>query len=141
MHEATVVNEARLEELPFEECLALLRGHEIGRIAVIVNEFPVVVPVSYRFVEAGGRNWIAFRTRAGSVTDRGSMQAAFQLDCADAAQRSGWSVLVSGTLHRVDPDAADFRNRFDPQPWVDTHCDIWFIVDPMRITGRRLHAA
>ncbi len=49
-------------------------------------------------------------------------------------------MLVRGTLHHVDPDAADFRERFDPEPWIVAERDAWRIVEPFSITGRRLHA-
>jgi hypothetical protein len=134
------MTEAWLEELSYEECLALIRSRKVGRIAVVIDGFPVVVPVSYRFVEASGRKWVAFRTRPGSVIEQGSMNVAFQVDSADVRRREGWSVLVMGTLHRVNPDAANFRERFDPQPWVALDGDAWLIVDPISITGRRVHA-
>lgn len=134
------MTEAWLEELSFEECLELLRREEVGRIAVIVNEFPVVVPVNYRLVEAGGRTWVALRTRPGNVIEQGFMNVAFEIDDVDPAHRQGWSVLVRGTLHHVNPDAAGFRERFDPEPWLLADREAWLIVDPVTITGRRLHA-
>jgi hypothetical protein len=140
-HRASLpATEARLDELSLDECLALLRKHDVGRVAVIVGEFPVVVPVSYRFVETAGRRWVAFRTRAGNIIEQGSMFVSFQLDGIDSARRQGWSVLVRGTLHRVNPDVADFRARFDPRPFIEGDRDAWLIVDPVEITGRRLHA-
>ena len=69
------------------------------------------------------------------------MQVAFELDGVDPFRQQGWSVLVRGTLQRVDPDAAEFRERFDPQPWILAERDMWLIVEPLAITGRRLHAA
>jgi hypothetical protein len=47
---------------------------------------------------------------------------------------------VRGTLHHVDPDAADFRTRFDPEPWLTTERDAWLVIEPFAITGRRLRA-
>jgi nitroimidazol reductase NimA-like FMN-containing flavoprotein (pyridoxamine 5'-phosphate oxidase superfamily) len=135
------MNASRLEELSFDECLSRLRTQRIGRVAVVRDGFPVVLPVIYRFVETSGRRWLTFRARAGGVIEQGSMNVAFEVDGADPIRRQGWSVLVSGTLHRVDPDAADFRRRFDPNPWSDHHRDAWLIVDPITITGRRLRAA
>jgi hypothetical protein len=44
-------------------------------------------------------------------------------------------------LLRVDPDAADFRARFDPEPWVVSERDRWLTIEPFSITGRRLHPA
>jgi nitroimidazol reductase NimA-like FMN-containing flavoprotein (pyridoxamine 5'-phosphate oxidase superfamily) len=105
--------EAWLEELPYDECLDLLRQASIGRIAVVVDGFPVVLPVNYRLVETSGRTWVAIRTRPGNVLDQAS-HVAFETDIIDPAHRQDWSVLVRGTLHHVDPDAADFRARFDP---------------------------
>ena len=58
-----------------------------------------------------------------------------------AAHQQGWSVLVRGTLHHVDPDAADFRERFNPEPWMTAERDAWLVIEPFSITGRQLHAA
>ena len=66
---------------------------------------------------------------------------AFEIDGIDPAHQQGWSVLVRGTLHHVDPDAAEFRERFDPEPWLVEERDAWLVVDPFAITGRRLHPA
>jgi nitroimidazol reductase NimA-like FMN-containing flavoprotein (pyridoxamine 5'-phosphate oxidase superfamily) len=51
------MTEAWLEELSYDECLDLLRANSVGRIAVVVEEFPVVLPVNYRLVEARGPMW------------------------------------------------------------------------------------
>jgi len=136
--------DAVLEDIPFEECLSLLRAGEVGRIAVVIDEFPVVLPVNYRIAETVGREtnprtWIALRTRPENVIDRAPMNVAFEVDSIDAHTRQGWSVLVRGTMHHVDPDAADFRERFDPEPWLTTEREAWLVIEPFAITGRRLH--
>jgi Pyridoxamine 5'-phosphate oxidase len=69
------------------------------------------------------------------------MNVAFEIDGIDPAHQGGWSVLVRGTLHHVDPDAADFRERFDSEPWVAAERESWLAIEPFAITGRRLHAA
>jgi hypothetical protein len=48
-------------------------------------------------------------------------------------------VLAQGILQHVDPDAADFRDRFDPEPWVLDARDRWMAIEPFAISGRRLH--
>jgi nitroimidazol reductase NimA-like FMN-containing flavoprotein (pyridoxamine 5'-phosphate oxidase superfamily) len=133
--------EAWLEELPYDDCLALLRQGAVGRIAVVVDEFPVVLPVNYRLAETSGRTWVAIRTRPGNILDRASMHVALESDSIDPGHRQGWSVLVRGTLHRVDPDAADFRSRFDPEPWMAAERDAWLVIEPFAVTGRQLHPA
>ena len=89
---------------------------------------------------ASGRTWVALRTRPGNVIEHGSMNVGFEIDEIDPAHHQGWSVLVRGTLHHVDPDAAGFRERFDPEPWLLADREAWLVVDPVAITGRRLHA-
>jgi nitroimidazol reductase NimA-like FMN-containing flavoprotein (pyridoxamine 5'-phosphate oxidase superfamily) len=133
------VNDAWLETLSPSACRSLLRERSFGRLAFVVNDYPVVLPVNYRFVEAGGKTWIALRTRPGGVIEHEGMKVAFEVDEIDGGHRQGWSVLARGTLHHVDPDAADFRERFDPHPWILAERDAWLIVDPFAITGRRLH--
>ena len=132
--------QAWLDELSLEECLDLLRAGAVGRIAFTTDDWPVLFPVNYRLVEASERTWIALRTRSGNVIDRAPLNVAFQVDGLGPMLREGWSVLVRGTLERVDPDAADFRERFDPHPWILDERDAWLIVEPFSITGRRLHA-
>jgi nitroimidazol reductase NimA-like FMN-containing flavoprotein (pyridoxamine 5'-phosphate oxidase superfamily) len=124
-------------ELSLHDCLDFLDAHRVGRIAILTDTGPVIVPVNYRLVRSSGLNWIAFRTRLGGLLDRTSTHVAFEIDHIDDAARSGWSVLVRGTLHDVDPDAAEFRDRFDSEPWVVDR-DSWMIVQPYRIEGRRL---
>lgn len=137
--------EAVLDDISLEECQALLRSSQVGRIAVVIDGAPIVLPVNFRVVETTGREtsprtWIALRTRPGNVIDQAPMNVAFEIDAIDAPRREGWSVLVRGTLHHVDPNAADFRERFDPEPWLDTEREAWLVIEPFAITGRRLRA-
>jgi len=134
-------NDASLERLSHEESVELLRDGVVGRIAFVVGDFPVIVPVNYRLMETCGRAWIALRTRPGNIIERAPVNVAFEIDGIEPARRQGWSVLARGTLHGVDPDAADFRARFDPEPWIEAERDSWLIIDPFALTGRRLHAA
>ena len=135
------MSDVTLEELSNEECLARLRAAQVGRIAVVVDDFPIVLPVNYRLVEAGGVTWVAVRTRPGNVIDRASLRAAFEIDGTDTVHHEGWSVVVRGTLMHVDPDAGEFRERFDPEPWLLAERDAWLVIEPFSITGRRLQTA
>ena len=99
------MSDAQLETLSVDECLALLRGQSVGRVAVVHNEFPIVLPVNYRLVETTGPTWVALRTRPGNVIDHAPMPVAFEIDRIDITEQEGWSVLVRGTLHHVNPDA------------------------------------
>ena len=134
------MSEAWLDDLAEDDCLNLLGVSGVGRIAFIVDDWPVVLPVNYRVARVRARTWIALRTRAGNVIDRGPLKVAFQVDSVDSARRQGWSVLARGTLHRLDPDDDDVREQFDPDTWITAERDTWLAIDTFILTGRRLHA-
>jgi nitroimidazol reductase NimA-like FMN-containing flavoprotein (pyridoxamine 5'-phosphate oxidase superfamily) len=118
-----------------------LRSHTVGRVAFVPDDgVPMTIPVNYRLVDSNDRTWVAIRTRPGNVLDRAEMFVAFEIDQVDEVHHEGWSVVVRGTLHHIDPDAAAFRERFDPEPWVVEERDSWLAVDAFAITGRSLHA-
>ena len=133
------MNDAWLESLSPDACDTLLRETSVGRLAFVVDGSPVVFPVNYRMVETAGRTWIALRTRPGNVIDQAPKMVAFEIDGIDREHEQGWSVLVRGTLHHVDPDAAGFRERFDPEPWLGADRDAWLVIEPFAVSGRRLH--
>ncbi len=130
-------------EIGYEECLDLLTAHRVGRIAVQVGDHPLIFPVNYRaVVDTDGGSlrrlvWIAFRTRPGNVIDRASRFVSFEIDHVDSVHRRGWSVLVAGLVHHVDEAAAEFGDRFDPEPWLAER-DAWLVIEPTRVTGRRI---
>lgn len=134
------MNDSMLKELSLEQCLDLLRAGTVGRIAVLSEGAPLMFPVNYRLVETSAPTWLAVRTSEGNVIDRAPLNVAFEIDALDDEHHGGWSVLVRGTLHHVDPDAADFRTRFDPEPWVADERDAWLVVAPFSITGRTMTA-
>ena len=51
------MTEAWLEVLDVETCKRLLRENAVGRIAVVADDFPIVLPVNYRVVESSDANW------------------------------------------------------------------------------------
>jgi|SRR6516165_362482 nitroimidazol reductase NimA-like FMN-containing flavoprotein (pyridoxamine 5'-phosphate oxidase superfamily) len=134
------MSEAWLEELSYDQCLELLRAGVVGRIGVVVDDAPIVVPVNYRVVETVGLIFLALRTRPGNVIERGGLLVAFEIDSVDQPHQQGWSVLVRGTLHHVDPDDPDSNERFDSHPWLLDR-GAWLVIQPFAITGRQLHPA
>jgi hypothetical protein len=47
---------------------------------------------------------------------------------------------VSGLLSHLDDATIDrIKDEFDPQPWL-TGRDVWLVLKPVKITGRRLRA-
>lgn len=95
-----------LEILGRDECLRLLGGKTLGRIACSSGALPTVLPVNFRL--DGER--ILVRTGRGSKLDAATRNAvvAFEVDDFDPSYHSGWSVVVTGVAHEVtDIDELD----------------------------------
>jgi nitroimidazol reductase NimA-like FMN-containing flavoprotein (pyridoxamine 5'-phosphate oxidase superfamily) len=130
-----------LEPLSPDRCLDLLRAHDVGRIAVIAQGEPIILPVNYRVAEPPTGPLLAIRTRPGNVIDTAPENVAFEIDSIDHVQHRGWSVLVRGVLVHAFPSATSVREHLDSQPWIAADRDAWLFIDPFAITGRELHAA
>jgi hypothetical protein len=135
------MKDAWLEDLDLETCLARLRAENVGRIAIVVDDHPIVLPVNYRLVETLGLTWVAIRTRPGNVIERGSSNVAFEIDGIEPGRHQGWSVLVRGTLLPIDRESGGFADRFDSEPWLTADRDAWLVIEPFAITGRELHSS
>jgi hypothetical protein len=129
--------DATLVALTHDACLSHLRQASVGRIAFVVASDPVILPVNYRLVEAGSGPLLAIRTRPGTVLERATQNVAFEIDSIDERKHEGWSVLVRGELLRANPTSDDFVEQYDPQPWLPDR-DLWLLIDPWAITGRKL---
>ena len=132
---------SQLDELSAEECHLLLSLGAVGRIAFVVDELPMVLPVNYRSVADDSGFWILLRTRPGNVIDRAPDEVAFEIDGVDHDHQQGWSVLVRGVLHHLDHNEVELMTkRFDPKPWPGQATTSWLAVKPRTITGRRLRS-
>ena len=93
-----------LEVLVAEQCLELLAGSRLGRIAVTIGAVPAIFPVHYRLVDGQ----IVFRT--GEATNLHTASAntvvAFEVDDVDPSWAEGWSVLVVGVAREIRDDVA-----------------------------------
>lgn len=128
-----------LVELGRSECERLLASREVGRLAVVVEGSPHVVPVNYA---TPGGGVVVFRTAPGTVLTEASLrQVAFEVDDVDPATRSGWSVEVRGfgrdISDALDADAAELR-QLPLVTWAPGDRQQWFKVVPSTVTGRRL---
>ncbi len=128
-----------LEELSWDECFLLLRQQVVGRLVYRDELGLAAVPVNYAI--AG--NTIVFRSEAGSkVRGLQERDIAFQVDHVDTVSRSGWSVLIRGTAEEVDFERlSELIGQIDgapPQPWKKGIHNIWVVITPKGVSGRRL---
>lgn len=127
-----------VEAIDRDECLRLLAGDEIGRLAVIDGRTPVILPVNY----ALDGDSVVFRTAAGTKLDSGPRSpASFEIDLIDRENHTGWSVVVTGRLEEVteyDTETMERLRRLDVTPWAGGDKPHWMRLQPTRITGRRI---
>ena len=139
-HEVMSDDHGAIMELAANDCLALLRTADIGRLAVSRPAHPDVFPVNF-VVDHGA---VVFRTAVGTKLDAliHDDHVTFEADGYDAASGDAWSVVIKGRAAEVGGvhdkvDAADlplFPWHTAPKPRVVR-------ILPVEMTGRRFHAA
>jgi nitroimidazol reductase NimA-like FMN-containing flavoprotein (pyridoxamine 5'-phosphate oxidase superfamily) len=126
-----------LTSLSGDECHVLLGRRRIGRVVFVDPRGPVALPVNY----VVDRHDIVFRTAASSSINStpATGKVSFEVDEIDEEERTGWSVLATGTVARVD-DPADLAHvtMLRPTPWARGPRDRYFRLSVQSITGRRL---
>jgi nitroimidazol reductase NimA-like FMN-containing flavoprotein (pyridoxamine 5'-phosphate oxidase superfamily) len=137
------MSDSVVQELDEAECLRLVAGQEIGRIAYNGRSGPMVLPVNYRLFEDS----IVFRTAQGGTVDEdlttGITDAeyliAFEIDELYPARKEGWTVLIHGSAHHVtDEDERASLARTGVTPWAGGVRDLYMRIRPTRIAGRRI---
>lgn len=132
-----------LEILDREECLRLLSSNRFGRLALnLRSESPLIRPVNYLFDER--TQSILFRTDFGSKFQGVlvAAKAAFEIDGVDHARRTGWSVIVTGSVEKVSNHLE--LERFDHLgliSWAPGSKPHWARIRVWTATGRRITAA
>jgi uncharacterized protein len=132
--------QVRWQELTKSECFELLSGERLGRVAVVDGQGPIIFPVNFVL----DRHMVVFRTDEGTklgTAARGG-RIAFEVDGADEAAHTGWSVVVRGEATEVtDPaELARLRKR-RLSPWAPGAKSRYVRILPAKLTGRRISAA
>jgi len=129
---------AYVEPVSRNECLNMLARTSVGRLGLVVQREPVIVPVKYGL----DGDHILFRTPpASTLAGVTAATVAFEIDHLDASQRAGWSVLVRGWVEDITDavDATSQRLRRLPVATWDPDGDRrWYVISPRAITGRRI---
>jgi nitroimidazol reductase NimA-like FMN-containing flavoprotein (pyridoxamine 5'-phosphate oxidase superfamily) len=129
-----------LEVMAQDECLRLLRGQGVGRVAVVAGGRPLIFPVNY---VVDGKT-IVFRTDEGAKLNgvKGGFNVAFEIDGIEPLYHTGWSVLVSGVgRHVVDATEVAALAELPLRPWAarERSPKSNFVrIRPDTITGRRI---
>jgi nitroimidazol reductase NimA-like FMN-containing flavoprotein (pyridoxamine 5'-phosphate oxidase superfamily) len=129
---------AEIEVLPREECLRLLAAEEIGRIAVVLGNQPLIMPVNYVLE----RETIVLRTDPGTKLATANFErVAFEVDQVDRERQAGWSVLVQGVGQEITPAYSRLFEQVRAlaiTPWAPGDKEHWLRIMPVEISGRRV---
>jgi uncharacterized protein len=128
------------QELTRSECFDLLADEHLGRVAVVDDLGPMVVPVNFVL----DRHTVLFRTDEGTKLDAAARggRVAFEVDGTDAATRTGWSVMVRGEAVEVtDPAELARLRELALEPWAPGAKARYVRILPAAVTGRRISAA
>jgi len=130
--------EARsLETIDEDECMRLLRRSVIGRVIFVTGGIPTALPIN---IAVDGDD-VIFATEPGSTLRSINENATVcvEADDFDFVYHTGWSVLLTGTLHEVgDSGAMDRDRRIPLQPWAPGARSRLMRVRAWRVTGRRI---
>lgn len=126
------------EVMDAAECLALLRGANVGRLGVSINALPVVLPVNY----AVDDDAVVFRTMAGTKLSVAVVETvvAFEVDDYEPSGGVGWSVLVQGLASEIVDAEQIARARALPLRLISRggHRDHFVRLEMRAVTGRRV---
>jgi uncharacterized protein len=136
----TEPRQAMIEDLSHAEALDRLQRHGfVGRIAFIVDDRPMVMPVNY----LADRESLVFCTGEGTKlsTLRGGAAVAFEVDDSRPFDHAGWSVVVEGTASEItDAEQLDLLRRGPLKSWAIRPTAHWIKVTFEHVSGRQIPA-
>jgi nitroimidazol reductase NimA-like FMN-containing flavoprotein (pyridoxamine 5'-phosphate oxidase superfamily) len=127
-----------MEILETVECWELMRGNEVGRLAVSILDHPDIFPVNY-VVDDGA---VVFRTAEGTKLAAAVLgrAVAFEIDGYDAGSGEAWSVVIKGTAREIERMQDVFAALDLPLfPWHASPKHRFVRIEPQDISGRRFH--
>jgi len=128
------------QELSPDECQALLGASHLGRIALVEDARPLILPVNYVLDD----KTVVFRTDQGTKLDAAARGApvAFEVDGVNSERRTGWSVLVRGRAeHVTDRTERERLRRLPLVPLAPGAKPHYVRIKADEVTGRRISVA
>jgi nitroimidazol reductase NimA-like FMN-containing flavoprotein (pyridoxamine 5'-phosphate oxidase superfamily) len=133
-----MVHSRMIEELSRDECLTRMATQRIGRLGVVVDGVPLVLPMQF----AMDGETVVFQTNQGAkVLHAPLTSVSFEVDHVDWEKGVGWSVLLQGygadITSAIDGRSEELRS-LAVDSWAPPPADRWLEIIPRKITGRLL---
>lgn len=133
------VNAARtFAHLDPDECWRLVGRHGVGRVVFTGDTYTQVVPTTYDAVN--GDAYFRAPTFGELARRVDGHTASLQVDEIDPNAFTGWSVLMTGTAHRVQ-DAATVASLWSlgrPHAWLPGAQTQWIALSVDHVRGQRV---
>jgi nitroimidazol reductase NimA-like FMN-containing flavoprotein (pyridoxamine 5'-phosphate oxidase superfamily) len=131
------LDDSGMEILERQECMRLLTEGQVGRLGLVVEGRPLILPVNYGI----DGDAIAFRTEPGMKLEAAAGHpVVLEVDELNFFDRSGWSVLIEGVAEDVTDAAGESFERLRslvPEPWAAGPGSRIVRIVPSAVTGRR----
>ncbi len=129
-----------VEELGRAECLTRMATQRLGRLGVVVDGVPIVLPMQF----AMEGETVVLQTNQGAKTLNAPLHSvSFEVDHVDWDNGVGWSVLLQGYGADIS-SALDQRSEalrsLTVHSWAPPPADRWLKIIPRKITGRVIRA-
>jgi len=125
-----------IRELTPDDCIALLRQNNLGRLAFMSGDVPAILPVNFVFADG----LIVFRTDPGEkLTEIPMRRVAFEIDGTSAD--GAWSVVAQGHAREVTTALGDGYQalRAIPIPIQASGDKMhWIAIEITKLTGRQI---
>jgi nitroimidazol reductase NimA-like FMN-containing flavoprotein (pyridoxamine 5'-phosphate oxidase superfamily) len=122
--------------LDAKDCWECLRSTSIGRLAVIVNDWPEIFPVNYAIEHSA----LVIRTGEGTKVDaiRARPRVAFEIDGVDAEDGTAFSVVVKGNAKEINaPEDLQETLSLDVAPLQSGTKNHFIRILAEEVAGRR----
>ena len=129
-----------MEVLEAHECWELLRGADVGRLAIAIANHPDIFPINY-VVDHGS---VVFRTAEGTKLAAAVLgtAVAFEADGYDEPGGEAWSVVLKGHAVEIQKMHDLFEAADLPLfPWHAAPKQRFVRITPDSVTGRRFRVA
>ena len=98
-----------VETLSMNDCLGLIAGRSLGRVAYTERALPAIWPVRYALV---GSHLVLCTHHDGLAERLDGQIVAFEIDDADAEGEYAWIVVVTGTASNL-PEPSELHGQGD----------------------------
>jgi nitroimidazol reductase NimA-like FMN-containing flavoprotein (pyridoxamine 5'-phosphate oxidase superfamily) len=129
-------SDVTLQTMSEDECRSALVNHAFGRLAVVMDDGPVIFAVNYAYVE----NAIVIRTGTGSKLASAPLtKVAFEIDYVHPSHVSGWSVVARGPAFDISTAIDEMSQGLRMLPlhsWIPGHKPYVLKINVKELTGR-----